>query len=110
MNQTQMHKETIKDDVNKVKEEAGKLADDAGKAAKEAGDAATEAFTAGKKMLELEAQRLSEGLKNAASSAVKTGETAMVGVQDQIQEKPIVSAAAALGIGFVLGLLISRRN
>jgi ElaB/YqjD/DUF883 family membrane-anchored ribosome-binding protein len=41
---------------------------------------------------------------------VKAGEGVVVGVQDQIQEKPLASAAAALGVGFVLGMLISRRS
>jgi ElaB/YqjD/DUF883 family membrane-anchored ribosome-binding protein len=73
-------------------------------------DTAQEAIAAATKRFETEAQKLAEGLQDAGRSAVKAGEGVVVGVQDQIQEKPLASAAAALGVGFVLGMLINRRS
>lgn len=112
MSQTDLEKEiaALKKELAKVQADFGKLAEDGGKAAKQATDAANEAVAAATKKLEAEAHKLYEGLQGAGRSALKTGEGAVTGVQEQIQDKPLVSAAAALGIGFVLGMLISRRN
>ncbi len=112
MSQTELEKEiaALKKELAKVQADFGKLSEDGGNAAKQAADAANEAVAVATKKLEAEAQKLYEGLKDAGSSALKTGEGAVVGVQDQIQDKPLVSAAAALGVGFVLGMLISRRK
>ena len=112
MNQTDLEKEiaALKKELAKVQADFGKLAEDGGNAAKQATDAAQEAVAVATKRLEAEAHKLFEGLQDAGRSAVKTGEGAVAGVHDQIQEKPLVSAAAALGVGFVLGMLVTRRR
>lgn len=112
MNQTDLEKEiaALKKELAKVQADFGKLSEDGGRAAKQAADAANEAVAVATKKLEAEAQKLYAGLQDAGRSALKTGEGAVAGVQDQIQDKPLVSAATAMGVGFVLGMLISRRR
>jgi ElaB/YqjD/DUF883 family membrane-anchored ribosome-binding protein len=112
MNQTDLEKEVaaLKKELAKVQADFGKLAEDGGRAAKQATEAAHEAVAAATKKLEEEAQKVYAGLQGAGRSAVKTGENAVTGVQEQIQDKPLASAAAALGLGFVLGMLVSRRR
>lgn len=112
MNQTDLEKEiaALKKELAKVQADFGKLAEDGGNAAKQASDAAHEAVAVATKKLEEEAKKMYAGLQDAGRSALKTGEGAVAGVQDQIQDKPLVSAAAALGVGFVLGMLVTRRR
>jgi ElaB/YqjD/DUF883 family membrane-anchored ribosome-binding protein len=112
MNQSDLEKEVaaLKKELAKVQADFGKLAEDGGRAAKQATEAANEAVAAATKKLEAEAQKLYEGLQGAGRSALKTGEDAVAGVQEQIQDKPLLSAVAALGVGFVLGMFLSRRR
>ncbi len=100
----------LKKEMAKLQADLRTLTEDSGKAAKQATDTAKEATAAALEKLEAEAQKLMDNLQRASASAVKTGEDTIAGVQENIQERPLVSAAAALGIGFVLGMLITRRG
>ncbi len=112
MNQSDLEKEVaaLKKELSKVQSDFSQLAEDSKGAAKHVTEAAKDAAAQATAKLEAEANKLMESLQGAKESALKTGEVAVAGVQDQIQERPLVSAAAALGLGFVLGMLISRRS
>lgn len=94
---------TLKRDLDQLQKDFGKLAEDTGNATKQAASAATA-------KLEEEGQALLEKIRAAAHTASETSSKAVSGVQERIEEKPLVAASTALGIGFVLGMLISRKS
>ena len=112
MNTADLEKEVaaLKRELAKVQGDFNKLAEDSKGASKQLSEAAQEAAAVASAKLEAEANKLMEKFQDVRQTAMKSGEQAMHGVQEQIQERPIVSAATALGIGFALGLLIGRRD
>lgn len=102
-------------------QDAARDADSSLDHAKKAVNSAKEAFESSKRALPeitKEAQRLvgervtelrGRG-KEAASVAGDKLEDARLYATDQIQERPLAATLAALGVGFLLGLLISGRR
>jgi len=101
---------SLKKELAKLQSDMGKLAEDSSSAAKQAASTAQEAAAAAYEKLEGEAKQLFASAKSAGQGAVKTGEDAVAGVERTIREHPLASAAVALGAGFVLGSLLSRRS
>ncbi len=76
-------------------------------------DAAKEATTQAKEKLTQEAEHLMDkvrtGAKDVAATVKEGGVAAMDEVEHQVRERPLTSVLAAVGIGFVVGMLVSRR-
>ena len=100
----------LRKDLERLQSDFGRLTNDTGKAARQASDTAHEAGATALAKLEEEAMRLLDALKGAGQSVVEGGEDVVAGVHDQIQERPLVAAAAAMGVGLVLGMIIARRR
>lgn len=104
MAQSDLQKEfdAMKKDLGKLQKDFGKLAEDTGKATQEA-----------RATLEEEAQKLWDRLQNAgetvAENVVETGEGMVDSVQRTIEDRPLIAAATALGVGVVVGFLLSRK-
>lgn len=101
--------------------DAANSADSSLEHAKKAVSSAKDALEAGRRALPeigKEAQRvvgervteLKGRSKDAAGVANDKIEDARLYVTDQVQERPITATLAALGVGFVLGLLFSGRR
>jgi len=100
----------LRKELGTLQQDVVRLADESGKATKRASDSAQEAAATALAKLEAEAQKLMDKLHDAGERAVRGGETVVAGVEESIQERPLVGTAAALGIGFVLGMLLNRRS
>jgi ElaB/YqjD/DUF883 family membrane-anchored ribosome-binding protein len=109
---TQLEKQVkaLKRDLDRLQADFGKLTNDTGRAARQASDTAHEASATALAKLEEEATRLLDALKGAGHSVVEGGEDVVTGVHDQIQERPLIAAAAAMGLGLVVGMVIARRR
>ena len=100
----------LKRDLERLQSDFSKLTNDTGKAAKQAGDTAQEAGATAYAKLEEEASRLMDALKGAGQSVLEGGDDVVTGVRDQIHERPLFAAAAAMGVGLVLGMVIARKR
>jgi ElaB/YqjD/DUF883 family membrane-anchored ribosome-binding protein len=101
---------TLERELAQLRADVGHLAKDTGKAARQVGDTAQEAGAVALAKLQEEAARLLDSLKGAGQSAVEGGEGVVATVHERIDEHPLVAAAAALGIGFAVGMLLARRG
>jgi ElaB/YqjD/DUF883 family membrane-anchored ribosome-binding protein len=59
--------------------------------------------------LEDEAQRLVSRVQETAESAATRGRDLLSDVERRVEERPVPSAFMALGIGVVLGFMLTRR-
>lgn len=109
--------ETLRKDLATLRGDVTTLSQTAGKTTKETiqeiMDAAKEATTNAKAKLMDEADMLVNRVKSGASDVAgqvkHTGAQVLENVEHQVEEKPMTSVLTALGIGFVVGLLLSRR-
>lgn len=76
-------------------------------------DAAKEATAQAREKITQEAEHLAEkvrqGAQDVAHKARETGTAALEEVEHQVRERPLTSVLTALGVGFVVGMLLSRR-
>ncbi len=93
----------LKRDLDRLQTDFGKLASDTGRATKEATATAIA-------KLEEEGQVLMERLRVAGQQATEKGGEAAHAVQERIEERPMMAASTALGLGFILGILLSRKS
>ncbi len=100
----------LKKDLDRLQADFGRLTNDGGKAARQASSTAHEASASALAKLEEEATRLVDGLKGAGQSVVEGGEDVVAGVHEKMQERPLIVAAAALGVGLVVGMVIARKR
>ena len=49
------------------------------------------------------------GAREVAHTVKETGSAALEEVEHQVRERPMTSVLTALGVGFVVGMLLSRR-
>jgi ElaB/YqjD/DUF883 family membrane-anchored ribosome-binding protein len=112
MNDADLQKEfnALKRELETMRGEFGKLAEDTGRATAQASETAKAAVATALSKLEEEGKVLMDKLQNAGQGAVEAGEHAVSGVQAKIEEQPMVSTVTALGVGFVLGMLIGRKS
>ena len=101
---------TLRGDVTTLSETAGKTTKET---IQEIMDAAKEATSNARTKLMDEADMLMHKVKAGASDVAgqvkHTGAQVLEGVEHQVEEKPMTSVLTALGIGFVVGWLMSRR-
>ena len=109
-NDTEKELQELGKQLAALQKDVGQLSEDTGKVAKQASDTAKEATSAALEKLEAEAKKLMDGMQSAGAQAVKSGETAVHSIEDKIKERPLMSTATALGIGFVVGILLNRRR
>jgi ElaB/YqjD/DUF883 family membrane-anchored ribosome-binding protein len=100
----------LKRELESLKGEFGKLAEETGKATAQASETAKAAVATALAKLEEEGKMVLEKLQSASQSAVEAGEHAVHGVQETIEERPMTATLTALGVGFVLGMLIGRKS
>ena len=94
---------TLKRDLDRLQTDFGKLAQDTGRASKEATATAIA-------KLEEEGKVLMERLRAAGEKATERGSEAVHTVQERIEERPMMAASTAMGLGFILGILLSRKS
>lgn len=76
-------------------------------------DAAKEATAQAREKITQEAEHLADkvrqGAQDVAQKAKQTGTAALEEVEQQVRERPLTSVLTALGVGFVVGMLVTRR-
>jgi ElaB/YqjD/DUF883 family membrane-anchored ribosome-binding protein len=100
----------LKGELENLQGEFGKLAAETGKASAQAAETAKAAVATALAKLEEEGKMMLEKLQGASQSAVEAGGHAVQGVQEKIEERPMTATLTALGVGFVLGMLIGRKS
>lgn len=97
-------------EINALKRDLDRLQTDFGKLAQDTGRATKEATAAAIAKLEDEGKVLMERLRSAGQQATEKGGEAVHAVQERIEERPMMAASTALGLGFILGILLSRKS
>lgn len=93
----------LKSDMGEIREHLATLVQTMKEVAKAEGGEA-------KARIEAETQSLAERLKTAVEEARGQGRRAYATLEQHIEERPIVSLAAAFGIGLLLGKLLDWRR
>lgn len=108
---------TLRSDLASLRGDVTTLSEKAGKTTKETiqeiMDAAKEATSNARAKLAEEADVLVNKVKHSASdvahSVKETGSAVVRGVEHQVEERPMTSVLTALGIGFLVGWMVSRK-
>jgi ElaB/YqjD/DUF883 family membrane-anchored ribosome-binding protein len=103
-------------DGTQMREQVGELREDFSKLRSDLGHIVQTMVEAGKaqagetrERLEARAKEQLDALAHGLSSTRDCGRAAAKKVYGQIEEHPLTSVLSALGVGFVLGLLIGRK-
>jgi ElaB/YqjD/DUF883 family membrane-anchored ribosome-binding protein len=106
---TSMPERDLQKEFDDLKHELSKLQEDLGRVAEQGSTVAVDAAAVARDRLEEEAQRIIERIQEAAESAAEKGKHVIGDVERRVEEKPVPSALTALGVGLVIGILLSRR-
>jgi ElaB/YqjD/DUF883 family membrane-anchored ribosome-binding protein len=90
--------------------DAQRLADDAQRRADAARDALPELARRAERAFHDNADRLRTQSREAAAAASEQLDTARMYVIERVQERPFTTTLAALGAGFLIGLLFAGRR
>jgi ElaB/YqjD/DUF883 family membrane-anchored ribosome-binding protein len=104
-----MAERDLQKEFDGLKLELTKLQEDLGRVAEQSSTVAKDAASVARDRLEEEAQRLIERIQEAAEAAGARGKDVVADVERRVEEKPVPSALTALGIGLVIGIILSRR-
>lgn len=94
-------------DARRTASDARDLSRDTGRMADHARDAAPELVRQARELFDERFVNLREQGREAASVAGDQLEDARAFMVDRVQERPLTATLAALGVGFLMGLLIS---
>lgn len=108
---------TLKQDLAALRGDVTTLSESSARTAKEGAEAiynaAKEATAQAREKLMQEAdalmQKVRTGAKDVAGTVKESGQAALHEVEDTVKERPMTSVLTALGVGFVVGMLLSRR-
>jgi ElaB/YqjD/DUF883 family membrane-anchored ribosome-binding protein len=106
---TTMPERDLQKEFDELRNELSKLQEDLGRVAEQGGTVAKDAATLAVERIEAEAQRLIEKIQDTAEAAGAKGKELVSDVEHRVEEKPVSSALTALGVGLIIGIILSRR-
>ena len=77
--------------------------------AAQGGSVAGDMLAATKKKFDEEAQKIMDSLQKAADGVQDQGKKMLGQVERQVEEKPVASLMTTLGVGFIIGWLVSKK-
>ncbi len=103
------HKRDLHDDLDSIKGDIVALQEDLGTALKDLVAAGKGEAGAVKDKLEAQVRERLESLSDKADELASRGKKAMHSLEQHIEEKPLQSVGIAVGVGLLIGVLLSRR-
>ena len=94
--------DTLKSNFNQLKKDWDEMA-------AQGGSMAGDVLAATKKKFDEEAQKLMDNLQKAAENIQDHGKKMYSQVERQVEEKPVASLMTTLGVGFIIGWLVSKK-
>lgn len=105
-----MEESSLHQHMGNLKDDLARLRSDLADVARTMMDAGKETSAEAKAKLEAKAREQIDQLARAMSTTRERGRLAAGKLCDQIEERPMASVLTALGVGFLVGLIINNRK
>ena len=99
----------LQQEIDSLKTNYNQLKKDWDEMAATGGSMAGDVLAATKKKFDEEAQKLMDNLQKAAETVQEHGKKMYDQVERQVEEKPVASLMTTLGVGFIIGWLVSKK-
>ncbi len=104
-----MAERNLQKEIDDLKANFAQLQKDWEKMASTGESMAGDVLSTAKKRFDEEAQKLMDNLQKAAENIQDHGKKMYSQVERQVEEKPIASLMTTLGVGFIIGWLVSKK-
>lgn len=99
----------LQQEIDSLKMNFNQLKKDWDEMAAQGGSVAGDMLAATKKKFDEEAQKLMDNLQKAAENIQDHGKKMYSQVERHVEEKPVASLMTTLGVGFIIGWLVSKK-
>ncbi len=104
-----MAERNLQKEIDDLKANFAQLQKDWEKMASTGESMASDVLSTAKKKLDEEAQKIMDSLQKAADGVQDQGKKMLGQVERQVEEKPVASLMTTLGVGFIIGWLVSKK-